>query len=601
MSDLDLEFGVRLANVEQALRDLGRINDANRSAAQTTERAAQTSSRAVQQLGTSVQQVGQKAGQTVGALGQMAGQIGQVAGLSSSAGSAISQLGGAVGALSGAMGPLGVALGAVTLAITAVNTALHYEANRHREAEQAARDHADQLRSLATAARQARTELSLQRDIAGSIGSVGGDQLQQQAEERRQRVLELERTRAERLAGFGLVERNGQVFRRNAFGEIAASLPAGFESGDGSQAEIARLREEVTSIERELVRREEQAAADQNRQRDEMIAGGVRSETELAAREARRRGGGGGASAEDENLAGYYARLEQMDRQLREHEQRRIESMRFLENAEKEHQQELLRLAQETAEEQKRIDEEQARQEQLAQKDKAQADLDRHEQAKRDVQSFRETTDDSLDAVIDAWRKAQQSLKDAGESMMGISELLRVGMTSVANDIADTIGGTMVGAFESALGAWLDGSKSFVEAAEDMVKGVLKALVIESIVQAVTETARGIADLAGYKYDTAALHFAAAAAWGAVGVAAGAVGGAIGAFGGGGKDSAGAGASQSVTPTDASTTAAPSQPVTINVYPGGFITRRDMYAGVVDALNESAREGYRIDPSLIGG
>lgn len=597
MSDLDLEFGVRLANVEQALRDLGRINDANRSAAQTTERAAQTSSRAVQQLGTSVQQVGQKAGQTVGALGQMAGQIGQVAGLSSSAGSAISQLGGAVGALSGAMGPLGVALGAVTLAITAVNTALNYEANRHREAEQAARDHADQLRSLATAARQARQALSVNADISGgSFGNLTSDTLQQQAEERRQRVLEMERGFASgETRGSGLQERivngRGAITGRS----IEEMMPA------EQREEMRRLREEVTSIERELVRREEQAAADQNRQRDEMIAGGVRSETELAAREARRRGGGGGASAEDENLAGYYARLEQMDRQVREHEQRRIESMRFLENAEKEHQQELLRLAQESAEEQKRIDEEQARQEQLAQKDKAQADLDRHEQAKRDVQSFRETTDDSLDAVIDAWRKAQQSLKDAGESMMGISELLRVGMTSVANDIADTIGGTMVGAFESALGAWLDGSKSFVEAAEDMVKGVLKALVIESIVQAVTETARGIADLAGYKYDTAALHFAAAAAWGAVGVAAGAVGGAIGAFGGGGKDSAGAGASQSVTPTDASTTAAPSQPVTINVYPGGFITRRDMYAGVVDALNESAREGYRIDPSLIGG
>lgn len=597
MSDLDLEFGVRLANVEQALRDLGRINDANRSAAQTTERAAQTSSRAVQQLGTSVQQVGQKAGQTVGALGQMAGQIGQVAGLSSSAGSAISQLGGAVGALSGAMGPLGVALGAVTLAITAINTALNYEANRHREAEQAARDHADQLRSLATAARQARQALSVNADISGgSFGNLTSDTLQQQAEERRQRVLEMERGFASgETRGSGLQERivngRGAITGRS----IEEMMPA------EQREEMRRLREEVTSIERELVRREEQAAADQNRQRDEMIAGGVRSETELAAREARRRGGGGGASAEDENLAGYYARLEQMDRQVREHEQRRIESMRFLENAEKEHQQELLRLAQESAEEQKRIDEEQARQEQLAQKDKAQADLDRHEQAKRDVQSFRETTDDSLDAVIDAWRKAQQSLKDAGESMMGISELLRVGMTSVANDIADTIGGTMVGAFESALGAWLDGSKSFVEAAEDMVKGVLKALVIESIVQAVTETARGIADLAGYKYDTAALHFAAAAAWGAVGVAAGAVGGAIGAFGGGGKDSAGAGASQSVTPTDASTTAAPSQPVTINVYPGGFITRRDMYAGVVDALNESAREGYRIDPSLIGG
>lgn len=597
MSDLDLEFGVRLANVEQALRDLGRINDANRSAAQTTERAAQTSSRAVQQLGTSVQQVGQKAGQTVGALGQMAGQIGQVAGLSSSAGSAISQLGGAVGALSGAMGPLGVALGAVTLAITAVNTALHYEANRHREAEQAARDHADQLRSLATAARQARQALSVNADISGgSFGNLSSDTLQQQAEERRQRVLEMERGFASgETRGSGLQERvvngRGAITGRT----IEEMMPA------ERREEMRRLREEVTSIERELVRREEQAAADQNRQRDEMIAGGVRSETELAAREARRRGGGGGASAEDENLAGYYARLEQMDRQLREHEQRRIESMRFLENAEKEHQQELLRLAQETAEEQKRIDEEQARDAALAQKAKADAEIERNAEAKESVQSFRDATSASLADVVTAWRDAQQSLKNAGQSMMGVGELLRVGMTSVGNEIAETIGGTMVGAFESALGAWLDGSKSFVEAAEDMVKGVLKALVIESIVQAVTETARGIADLAGYKYDTAALHFAAAAAWGAVGVAAGAVGGAIGAFGGGGKDSAGAGASQSVTPTDASTTAAPSQPVTINVYPGGFITRRDVYGGVVDAMNEAAREGYRVDPSLIGG
>jgi hypothetical protein len=599
MSDFDLEFGVRVSNVDAAVRDVGRVADANRTAAQTTERAAQTSARAMSQLGTSVQQVGQRAGQTVGAIGQMAGQLGQVAGLSTSAGSAISQLGGAVSALSGAMGPLGVALGAATLAITAINTALNYEANRHRDAEQAARDHTEQLRSLATAARQARTELSLQRDIAGSIGSVGGDQLQQQAEERRQRVLELERTRAERLAGFGLVERNGQVFRRNAFGEIAASLPAGFESGDGSQAEIARLREEVTSIERELVRREEQASADQRTAQAESTAAAVRSENELADRN-RPRARRSGASSADEEARIEAEGLRRLEAMRRADELRRIESFRFIEEAAKEHEAELQRLAQETADEQKRLDEEK-RQQAREQQEELKATA---EESSRD---FRESWRGSLMDVIDAWREANTAMRNAGGQMLSTSELLRVGMTSVGNEIAETIGGTMVGAFENALGAWLDGSKSFVEAAEDMVKGVLKALVIESIVQAVTETARGIADLASaissnnaQLYASSTAHFAAAAAWGAVAGVAGGVGAATGAFGGGGGVGAGAYAGGTVTPTDASTTAAPSQPVTINVYPGGFITRRDMYAGVVDALNESAREGYRVDPSLIG-
>lgn len=590
MADFDLDFGVRVSNVDAALRDIGRVESANRQMAQTTQQASATSSRAVQQLGTSVQQMGQRAGQTVGAIGQMAGQLGQMAGLSTSAGSAISQLGGAVGALSGAMGPLGVALGVVTLAVTAFNTALNYEANRHRDAEQAARDHTEQLRSLATAARQARTELSLQRDIAGSIGSVGGDQLQQQAEERRQRVLELERTRAERLAGFGLVERNGQVFRRNAFGEMAASLPAGFESGDGSQAEIARLREEVTSIERELVRREEQASADQRTAQAESTAAAVRSEEALADRSRPR--GGGGPSAADENLAAYHARLEQMDRQVREQEQRRIESMRFLEEAEKEHQQELQRLAQETADEQKRLDEEK-RQQAREQQEELKATAD---ESSRD---FRDSWRGSLMDVIEAWRDANTAMRNAGGQMISTGELLRVGMVSVGNEIADTIGGTMKGAFEQALGAWLDGSKSFVEAAEEMARGVLKALVIESIVQAVVEGARAIASAASYDFSGAALHAAAAAAWAGVGIVAGGVGAAIGGFGGGGKDAPSA--SSTVTPTDASTSAQQSQPMVINVYPGGFTTRREVVAGVYDAIREGAREGYVLPSEVMGG
>lgn len=596
MADFDLDFGVRVSNVDAALRDIGRVESANRQMAQTTQQASATSTRAVQQLGTSVQQMGQRAGQTVGAIGQMAGQLGQVAGLSTSAGAAISQLGGAVGALSGAMGPLGVALGVVTLAVTAFNTALNFEANRHREAEQAARDHAEQIRALATAARQARAELTLQRDIAESIGSVGGEQLQQQAEDRRRRVLELERTRAERLAGLGLVERNGQVFRRNAFGEIAASLPAGFESGDGSRAEIARLREEVTSIERELVRREEQTAADQTAagQRSILDANAAEKARMLDRQDAgRRRGGSSGPSASEEALAAYYERLEQMDRQVREQEQRRIESMRFLEDAEKEHQQELQRLAQETADEQKRLDEEK-RQQAREQQEELKATA---EESSRD---FRESWRGSLMDVIDAWREANTAMRNAGGQMLSTSELLRVGMTSVGNEIADTIGGTMKGAFEQALGAWLDGSKSFVEAAEEMARGVLKALVVESIVQAVVEGARAIASAASYDFSGAALHAAAAAAWAAVGVAAGGVGAAIGGFGGGGGKDAPS-ASTAVTPTDASTSAQQSQPMVINVYPGGFTTRREVVAGVYDAIREGAREGYVLPADVMGG
>ena len=581
MSDFDLEFGVRVGGVDQALRDVGRVEQANQSAARATQTAASATSRAAQQAGQSVQQLGQRAGQAGTALGQMGNVLGAVAGQGSAAGQAFSQLGGAVSALSGAMGPLGVALGAVTLAITAVNTALNYEANQHRAAEQAARDHAEQLRSLASAARQARAALSVNADIAGgSFGNLSSDTLQQQAEERRQRVLEMERGFASgESRGRGLQERvvngRGAITGRT----IEEMMPA------EQREEMRRLREEVTTIERELVRREEQAAADQRAAQAESTAAAVRSEEELAARNGRRGGGGGRGGAAGTGFRGDGgAALRGLISDADAGGADAIEFARQL----GEEQDNLIAKADERDElEKQRLQDAVERQRELA-------------DAARDAsQTFAESWRGSIDQVIEAWHDAREAQSSAGEQMLSTSELLRVGMTSVGNEIADTIGGTMKGAFEQALGAWLDGSKSFVEAAEEMARGVLKALVIESIVQAVVEGARAIASAASYDFSGAALHAAAAAAWAGVGIVAGGVGAAIGGFGGGGKDAPST--SNSVTPTDASTSAQQSQPMVINVYPGGYITRRDVNAGIVDALNEAGRDGYRLDPGLVGG
>ena len=145
----------------------------------------------------------------------------------------------------------------------------------------------------------------------------------------------------------------------------------------------------------------------------------------------------------------------------------------------------------------------------------------------------------SLESVIDAYHDLQNSAKRTGVEINRTGLLMSRGMTATGNQIADTIGSQMTGAFNEALGAWMDGSKTFVEAAEGMAKGVIKALTQEAIVQAVTEIARSIASFASQDYAGGIAHAGAAAAWAAVGIAAGAVGAATGAFGGGGAKDAG--------------------------------------------------------------
>lgn len=146
----------------------------------------------------------------------------------------------------------------------------------------------------------------------------------------------------------------------------------------------------------------------------------------------------------------------------------------------------------------------------------------------------------SLQSVIDAYRELQLTAKGTGVQVRDTGLLMSRSMTATGNTILDSVGNKMTGAFQEAVGAWLDGSKSFVEAAEGMAKGVIKALVMEGIVQAVVEGARSIASFASQDYAGGVAHAGAAAAWAAVAVVAGGVGAATGAFGGGGAKTEGA-------------------------------------------------------------
>lgn len=208
----------------------------------------------------------------------------------------------------------------------------------------------------------------------------------------------------------------------------------------------------------------------------------------------------------------------------------------------------------------------------------------------------------SLDDVVASYRDLQDAAKETGVTLNRSGLLMARGMTAVGNQIAETVGGTMTSAFSSAVGAWLDGSKSFVEAAEEMAKGVIKALVQESIVQGVTELARGIADLASYRYDSAALHFAAAGAWAIVGGVAGGIGAATGAFGGGGKDSGGSSQRDMADADRERQREAAAGPTVVNLYMTGMpMTQADVGAGFARGIRASQRAGYLPAGALTGG
>jgi hypothetical protein len=203
----------------------------------------------------------------------------------------------------------------------------------------------------------------------------------------------------------------------------------------------------------------------------------------------------------------------------------------------------------------------------------------------------------SINEVIDSWHALERTSRASGTAMLSQGRLLERGMVAVGNNIGEVIGSQLKGAFNEALGAWLDGSLSFVEAAERMAKGVIKSLVQESIVQVVVNAAQAIGAVARQDYVAAAGFGAAAAAWAAVGVVGGAVGAGIGAFGGGGASASGGSASAQTADANRERARQQEQAVTYNIVvnPGGFVTTRDVERGIVDGLNRADRNGYRPD------
>jgi hypothetical protein len=234
----------------------------------------------------------------------------------------------------------------------------------------------------------------------------------------------------------------------------------------------------------------------------------------------------------------------------------------------------------------------------LAESDRQKAESQRAlaEEAADAAKAFEQGWMTSIDQVVDAYSDANRALRAAGQQMLSSSRLIERGLVAVGNNIAETIGDKMTGAFEEAVGAWVTGAKSFEQAAADMAKSIIQSLVIESIVQAVVETARAISDFASYRYDSGAMHLAAAAAWAGVGIVAGAVGAGIGAFGGGGDKGAAKEAPDGKELSSRSLREGEStQPIVVNVYPG-WASAREQQQFVYGAINGGARDGMRIDP-----
>lgn len=595
----DLEFGARFTGLEAALRDIGRVEQANQqaargtqAAAQTTQRAAQTASTSIAGLGAAATTMGQNIGRGVAALGQFGTQLGSLAPAGSTAGAAISQLGGAVGALSGGLGPLGAALGGVTVAVGLLGAGMRAQNAQLDASREAVERLTTSYEDLGRAAQNAMDAAANAARVARGGGTTAEQQGFAQAAQNRQelalRALRGDPAAQAELRRQGLIQSGGEPGMLDRIGAGLSDIASGQRIGT-TQLTGTMSPEDVARVESLSRQAGEQALERQGLVGEAIARGGTRDD----APAARRRGGGGRGAGGGENTSDAEAVAARMaadaQAELVKAYRERQEASAALEAWETERWEQEMGRVQALAEAERQANAERiAHQRELA------------DAANESSATFRDSWRGSLDDVIESFREANQALKNAGRSMLTQGDLMRVGLTSVGREIADVIGGTMVGAFESALGAWLDGSKSFVEAAEDMVKGVLKALVIESIVQAVTETARGIADIASYRYDSGALHFAAAAAWAAVGGVAGAVGAGIGAFGGAGADKGGVSSAASVTPSDASQTAQNQAPVNITVMPGGFITRSDVANGIFDALEEAGRTGRRLDPSIMG-
>ena len=611
MSDFDLSVGV--VGIDQAVQQLGQLGGATRTVGQQVESAGTAAGRAssaTENFGQGAQQVAARvqglAGQVASLAGRLGGgAIGQAAGLVSSLAGVTAQ----AAAMGATLGPGGVVFGAISGLVPLV-------------AELVGADERVATATDSATAAQHSFSIATTASVSAINDFIRASQQMAQIEAQRSRIDQ----------GLGTVDE-----------QYAAAELAGRRLGD-LRARDVELRRQAAELDRTDWRNAEQLA-DIERQRSE-----IRSQMTEAQRESTRLGALAVQAEEDERdiqtdiltIATDAAHQADVEAHARERSAAAAHSQADAMRAQRELENLMLHGSGEglgdvmsiarsitdaagQRDDQARADARQREQadiekrtrleEQATERTRALAEEQRHlaDAAKEASDAFSHGSVNSLDQVIQAFHHANDEIKGAGGQIMGTGRLLERGMVAVGNNISEMIGGTMTSAFNTALGAWLDGSKSFVQAAEEMAKGIIKSLTQQAIVQAVVETARGLADLAqaiasnstqSQYYASATSHFAAAAAFGAVGAIAGGVGAAVGAFGGG---SAGAGGHAGSTRdmANASSEAQRNQgaggTMVLNVYPGGYITQRDVQAGILDALDRAARDGMRINPRLLGG
>jgi hypothetical protein len=619
MADLELSVGV--GGVDQAVTDLQKVKDAQKSVSDTavasgraTAQAGAQASRGLRDAGQTAQQLGQSVSTAAqrlqgmsSAVAALAGQIGargaqQGASLIASMGGFIAQ-----GAAMGSMfGPTGTVIGALAGAASAVASL----AGEHRSAAEAARDQATATAELIAQMREQTRAYNVQfaarEGTLGRLALTDFDDAGLQAQSRDSRAaispLEARRRAIENegsivtLGGERVAVDRGEDDRRRREAALAAV-----------DAEIADARARIGAIDAEIARRRDEADAVGAAGRARAGAALVAEREREAEREAERGARRGRGLSDDDAIANEWAAAVERRRAHNEEMERLADAEKAREEALVAVEIELGAAKRQAAEEGRELQVEAAREaaelrqrelEQIREHHRELADA-----AKEASAAFRDGWTTSLDDVADRWREANVALRAAGQQQIGMGRLMERSMVAIGNNIAETVGGTMVGAFKSAVSAWVDGSKTFVEAAEDMAKGVIQALVVEAIVQGVVEIARGIADMASYQYATGAQHFAAAAAWAAVGGVAGAVGGAIGAFGGGGggagKDAAGGTdqrglADRSLGEGDAD------RSIVVIVQPG-WANAREQQRFVYGSLAAGARSGMRVDSTALRG
>ena len=606
----DLELGVGVTGVDAAIRDLGRVTAAETQVGAAAQSATQAASAGTSQWTWNLQRASAATRQTGSSVSEMAqrvqGAASQVSSLSNALGSSAMGRGvGLVAALAGTVaqaaqlgqqfGPAGAVVGALSGAVPIVMSLAQafeeasIEQSEWRGQMQLTLPTLDQMisrtRDLAAATRReglisqglgTLDEQIAARDRAGErVGIIGA-----------QRARVREQLTAMQDEGVGS-DRDSQQRFAHLTSEMTR-LTTEFEAARADAQRLAELAAQVIDEEQEIAEDIGSIAL------EDTVAQGRRSAAQRAAEAQAIFDAAENAAAE--RLAAFQERQRAVveARVAREQEMKEIEEAS--ERAQEEAEQRAVDRAKELDERRLERSNELAQSIADHQKEVTQAAVDAQK-------AFSNGWVSSIDEVVQAFNEANQALRQAGQQMLSTSRLMERGLTAVGNNIADTIGGTMKGAFESALGAWLDGSKSFVEAAEEMAKGVIKALVVESIVQTVVELARGIAAIAGQDYVSAPLHFAAAAAWAGVGVVAGGIGAATGAIGGGGKGAA----AQPTNTTDLSNRSVREEsradaPVTYNLIFGYPVVTESVVRGeLYRVLNQGARDGHRLDERAIRG